>query len=96
MPSYLSLVNFTDEGVRDVKDSIQRASGFRSAVEGAGGTVKEVYWGIGEADGAVIFDAPSEETAMSLLLHLTRSGFVRTRTMRLFSADEFENILTGV
>jgi len=96
MLSYLSLVNFTDQGIRDVKDSVQRAAGFRSAVETAGGTVREVYWAIGEADGAVIFDAPDEETAVALLLSLAHNGFVRTRTMRVFGAEEFEKVLAKV
>ena len=96
MPSYLSLVNFTDEGIRDVKDSVQRASGFRSAVEAAGGSVRDIFWAVGEADGAAIFDAPDEETAVSLLLHLTHNGFVRTRTMRVFRTEEFEKILAKV
>lgn len=65
-------------------------------METAGGTVREVYWAIGEADGAVIFDAPDEETAVGLLLHLTHKGFVRTRTMRVFRSEEFEMILANV
>jgi uncharacterized protein with GYD domain len=55
-----------------------------------------LYWAIGEADGAVIFDAPDEETAVSLLLQLTHNGFVRTRTMRVFGAEEFEKIVANV
>ena len=96
MPRYLSLVNFTDQGVREIKDSIQRATAFRAAVEAAGGSVKDVYWGIGEADGAVIFDAPDEETAMSLLLQLTHGGFVRTRSMQVFPAERFEKVLANL
>lgn len=96
MPKYLSLVNFTDQGVRDVKDSINRSGDFRSAVEAAGGSVTDLYWAIGEVDGAVIFDAPDEDTAASLLLHLCRDGYVRTKTMRIFETEEFERIVSKV
>ena len=93
MPRYLSLVNFTDQGIRDIKDSIHRATEFRSAVEAAGGNVVQLYWAVGEADGAVIFEAPDETTATALLLRLARGGYVRTRTLRIYDAAEFENVL---
>ena len=96
MPRFLSLINFTDQGIRDIKDSMHRAGEFRSAVEAAGGSVQNVYWSIGEADGAVIFDAPDEETGVALMLHLARDGYVRTRTLRIFESGEFEKILTKV
>ncbi len=96
MPSYLSLINFTDQGIRDVKDSMHRAGEFRSTVEAAGGTVHNIYWALGEADGAVIFDAPDEDTAAALLLHLVRDGYVRTRTLQIYDSKEFEKILAKV
>jgi uncharacterized protein with GYD domain len=96
MPSYLSLINFTDQGIRDVKDSMHRAGEFRAAVEAAGGSVQNVYWALGEADGAVIFDAPDQDIAASLLLHLARDGYVRTRTLQIFESSEFEKILTKI
>lgn len=92
MPKYLSLVNYTDAGIREVKNSPKRARSFRQAVEKAGGKVIGMYWAIGEFDGAVIFEAPDEETAIALLLKLGSAGFVRTRTLQVIEAEDFAKI----
>jgi uncharacterized protein with GYD domain len=93
MQRCLSLISFTDQGIREVKDTVTRASRFRSKVESAGGQVVGLYWSVGEADGAVIFETPDEATATQLLLGLGREGNVRTRTLRLYNDDEFATIL---
>ena len=93
MPRYLTLINFTDRGVREVKDSVHRSEGFRSAVQEAGGKVSDLYWALGEFDGAAILEAPDDQTAASLLLSLGQQGFVRTRTLRIYNADEFKQLL---
>ena len=80
MHRYLSLVSFTNQGIREVKDWIERANRIRSAVETVGGNVVGLYWAVGGADGAVIFETPNEETAAQLPLSLGRDGHVRTRT----------------
>lgn len=96
MPSYLSLIEFTEKGLREINQSVQRATNFRNSVEAAGGSVKELYWAVGEADGVVLFEAPDADTASALLLRLAREGCVRTRTLRVFPAVEFEKILEKV
>jgi uncharacterized protein with GYD domain len=94
MPTFLALVSFTDQGIKNIHGSIERAEQFRSEVESVGGKVKDIYWAIGEVDGVVIFDAPDGGTAATLLLHLASEGFVRTRCLRVFGADEFKGIIT--
>lgn len=89
MTRYLSLLNFTDQGIRNVKDSPHRAGDFRAAVEQAGGKIVAQYWAIGEVDGCVIFEAPNEQAATGLLLQLGQKGNVRTRTMQVFDETEF-------
>jgi uncharacterized protein with GYD domain len=93
MPRYLSLISFTDEGIRKVKDSVKRADAFKVKIEEAGGKVKGMYWAVGEFDGALISEAPDEGTANALLLSLGSAGFVRTRTLRLLDATEFGDAL---
>lgn len=89
MCRYLSLINLTDQGIKDIGHSTDRASAFNEMVEAAGGKVVSVYWAVGEYDGAVIFEAPDEQTAASLLLKLGKEGNVRTHSLRIFEADEF-------
>jgi uncharacterized protein with GYD domain len=92
MVRYLSLLNFTEQGLRSVQQSPQRAVQFRKSIEAAGGKVVSQYWAVGEADGCIIFEAPSEEAAASLLLALGKLGNVRTRTLRIYDETEFDRI----
>jgi uncharacterized protein with GYD domain len=96
MPRYLSLINFTDHGIRDIRDSMHRAEGFRKSVENAGGSILNLYWAIGQYDGAVLFEAPSETIATALLLNLAHNGFVRTQTLQIFDEKEFQTVLSTI
>jgi uncharacterized protein with GYD domain len=93
MTRFLSLLTFTDQGIRNVKQSIQRANEFRKLVEAAGGKVVSQYWLVGEADGCVVFEAPDDQAASALLLSLGQQGNVRTRTLRVYDTKEFEKVL---
>jgi uncharacterized protein with GYD domain len=95
MPRYLSLIQFTDQGIRDIRNSTHRADEFKALVEKSGGKIVDVYWSIGQYDGAVIFEAPSESTATALLLNLGRQGFVRTQTLRVLGEAEFKATLAA-
>ncbi|MFQ5757314.1 MAG: GYD domain-containing protein [Acidiferrobacterales bacterium] len=88
MATFISLASFTDQGIRNVKQSTERARAFREAAQKAGVTVKDIYWTMGSLDLVVISDAPDDETAMALLLGLGSLGNVRTQTLRGFSAEE--------
>ena len=92
MPRFLALINFTDEGIRDIGHSINRADEFRSEVDAAGGQVHSVYWALGEYDGVVIFEAPDDAVAAALLVKLAAGGHVRTHTLSLYDAAEFNEI----
>jgi uncharacterized protein with GYD domain len=96
MYRYLTLINFTDQGIRSVKESPKRAAEFRAAVEAAGGKVIGQYWAVGKIDGALIFETADEATAAKLLLDLGKQGNVRTHTSRLYDAGEFAKLAGGV
>ncbi|MFQ5995044.1 MAG: GYD domain-containing protein [Acidiferrobacterales bacterium] len=93
MATYVSLVSFTDQGIRNVKQSPERAQAFAEMAEKGGARVKDIYWTLGPYDAIAIVDGPDDETAMSLLLALGGAGNVRTQTMRAFSAEEMRTIL---
>lgn len=90
---YLVLINFTDQGARNVDKSVARASSFSQSVEAAGRTLIAQYWAIGEVDGCVVFEAPDETTASKLLVQLAKDGNVRTRTSRILNNEEFQKVL---
>ncbi|MDA0839765.1 MAG: GYD domain-containing protein [Planctomycetota bacterium] len=93
MPTYLSLIQFTEQGIQNIQASPGRARKFSKAVKASGGKVRQIYWTLGSFDGAVIFDAPDEETATALLLSLGGQGNVRTETLRAFHEKEFQGVL---
>lgn len=96
MAIFISLVNFTPQGIRDFKDSPDRAAKFSSMAEKAGAKVKEVYWTIGSYDVVVVMEAPDDETAAAVMLGLGSLGNVRTQTLRAFDSSEIREIILKV
>src|SRR5579884_2594656 len=78
MPSYLSLVKWTDQGIRNVKDSPQRLDAVKQAAQAAGGRVIFFYMLMGDYDLATLIEAPDDETAARTLLSIGAQGNVRT------------------
>jgi uncharacterized protein with GYD domain len=93
MHTFIALLNFTDQGIENLKDSPHRADMFMEVAERAGARVKDVYWTIGSHDGVLIIEAPDDETAAAVLLSLAAAGNVRTRTLRAFDWPEFQSVL---
>ncbi len=96
MPSYLSLINWTDQGVRQVKDSPERYAAFKQAVQAAGGRVIFLYLTMGAYDLATVIEVPDDETATRLLLSVAGLGNVRTTTLKAFTEEEFRRIIAGL
>ncbi len=96
MLRYVLLLNFTDQGIRKVKETIKRAKAFKEAAEKRGAKLKDLYWTQGQYDIVGTMETPDEETAMSLLLWLGSLGNVRSQTLRAFSPDEIKEILAKV
>ena len=94
MPTYITLLSFTEQGIRNVRDTTKRAKAFREMASQQGVQVREIFWTLGQYDLVSIIDAPDDRTAMSLLLAAGSQGNVRTQTLRAFSADEIEGVLT--
>ncbi|MGO9964808.1 MAG: GYD domain-containing protein [Acidimicrobiales bacterium] len=93
MPSYVTLLNWTDEGIKNFRQSTERAKDFTKLVEASGGKVRELVWTIGEYDLVTIADYPDEEAAVAALLKVAAAGNIRSNTMRAFSASEMDRIV---
>jgi len=93
MPTYISLVRFTDKGIQGAKQTTQRVAEWAAKVQSMGVTIKQMYWTLGEYDQVCIFEAPDDETAASVLLAADMLGNIRTQTMRAFTVKEMESIL---
>jgi uncharacterized protein with GYD domain len=94
MATYIVLGNFTDQGIRNVKDTVKRAETLRQMAKKCGATVKDVYWTLGAFDTLSIIEAPDEAAITALGLSVGTSGNLRTQTLRAFSADEIAQVLT--
>lgn len=93
MPTYVSLVSWTDQGVKSYRDTVARAESFRDMVRQAGGQVRELLWTFGEYDIVTVIEAPDDEVALGLLLQTAALGNIRTRTMRAMGSDEVTSVL---
>ncbi len=93
MATFIVLGNFTEQGIRNIKESPKRTEAFKAMAAKAGVKVKEIYWTLGHYDIVTITEAPDVATATSLGLAIASLGNVRTETLTAFSAEEFGRIL---
>ncbi len=96
MAAHIVLMNFTDQGIRNVKQSPERRKAATAAAEKLGIKVKEAYLTMGAYDVVILVDAPNDETMAAWTLSLGSLGNVRTQTMRAYSADEMDKIFAKI
>ena len=96
MAMYVSLLQFTEQGIRNVKDTIKRAAAATAEAEKMGVKVTDSFWTMGAYDVVLLLDAPNDETVSAFSLKLGALGNVKSQTMRAFSRKEMESILAKV
>ena len=93
MATFIVLTNFTDQGIRNVKDSAKRADAVKEMAKKFGVTTKEFFWTLGSHDVVAIFEAPDDASMTAFGLAIGSAGNVRTQTLRAFSREEMNGIL---
>jgi uncharacterized protein with GYD domain len=93
MPSYVVLMNWTDQGAKNAGETVNRYKAAKDDLAQRGVTLKDTYWTAGPYDIVSIVDAPDDETAIAGLVRLAGQGNVRTTTMRAFNADEAQGLI---
>ncbi len=93
MATYVTLIKFTEQGVKGAKDTCKRADDFKAQAKKRGLDVREQLWCLGAYDGVLVFDAPDDETAAAGMLSLDLLDNVSTQTLRCFTAAEMEAIV---
>ncbi|MBI4610277.1 MAG: GYD domain-containing protein [Candidatus Rokubacteria bacterium] len=93
MPTYIVLAHFTDQGIRNIKDSPKREDAFRSFCEKVGARVKDTYRTMGRYDVVAIVDATDDVTMNAILYSVGSLGNVRTETLRAFTRQETDQAL---
>jgi uncharacterized protein with GYD domain len=92
MPKYVSLINWTEQGIKSYRDTVSRADEAMKAAADMGGSL-EVHWTLGEYDIVAVSEFPDDETATAFLLKVGSLGNIRTKTLRAFDANEVQRIV---
>ncbi len=93
MPTYVSLLNFTDQGIRTVTETLDRSERAAEIVQKQGGRIEQLYWTVGPYDIVAIIEAPDDESATAALLEMGSWGNVRTTTLRAYEREEMSRII---
>lgn len=93
MNTYITLINFTQQGLQNIHESPHRATAFKAAARKAGVKVTNIFWTLGGYDGVIMFEAKSDAAATGLMLALASLGNVHTKSLRAFDAAEFSQIV---
>ncbi len=92
MPHYVVLINWTEQGIKNVRESPQRAQAVQKAVESMGGRM-DVFYTLGTYDIVALLDMPSDEDMASVMLSVGSLGNIRTTTLKAFTVEEFRQII---
>jgi uncharacterized protein with GYD domain len=96
MATYIGLIQFTDQGIRDIKDTVKRGDAAMAEAEKMGIKIQEEFWTMGAYDVAIVVEAPDDETMSAFVLKIGSLGNVRGQTMRAFRRNEMEKILAKI
>ncbi len=96
MPIYVVLANWTDQGIRTVKESPQRLDATRKAIEAAGGKLLAFYLTMGKYDEVLIVEGPSDAVAATMALSSGSQGNIRTETLKAFPEAEYRQIIANI
>jgi|SRR5215203_3586964 len=93
MPTYVSLLNFTDQGIRTVRETLERAQRSAELAQKKYAANLQTYWTVGHYDVVYILEAPDDESANAFLLDVGSRGVIRTTTLRAYDREEMSSIL---
>jgi len=96
MPTYISLISFTQNGIENIKESPTRLDAAKEAFRAMGAELKEFYMVMGQYDLVVISEAPDDETVTKLVLMIGSKGSIRTETIRAYTEDEYRKIIASL
>jgi uncharacterized protein with GYD domain len=90
---FIALIDWTDQGVKNAKDSVNRAQAARDAFKSVGAEMEQIYWTLGAHDLVAVVSAPDGESVAAGLLKVASAGNIRSHLLRAFDEQEFGAIL---
>lgn len=94
MPTYMTLMHYTQQGIQSIKDSPTRLDTAKVLYKSLGAEIKSFYLAMGRYDVIVVSEAPSDETATKLVLTIGSGGAIRTETFRIFTEHEYRKLVS--
>jgi uncharacterized protein with GYD domain len=96
MSTYIVLINWTEQGVKNVRESPRRLDAAKKLLREMGGNFKEFYLTMGEHDMVAVCDAPDDAVAARFALSLGSGGSVRTRTLKALPEAAYREIINSL
>jgi uncharacterized protein with GYD domain len=96
MPKYIGLINYTQKGIENVKDSPNRFDAFKKLCKSMGANVEAIYLTMGRYDLMVIVDAPNSEVIAKIMLSTASKGSASTETLQAFTEEEYRKIMAAL
>ena len=93
MPTYIVLMNWTDQGVRNVRETVHRREQTDELAQKHGARIVQTYWTVGPYDIVAILEGPDEESVTAVMLELGSAGNLRTTTLRAYDREEMSGIV---
>ena len=94
MANYIILGNFTDQGIRGIKDTTKRAQAFRDLAKDMGGSIKDIFWTLGAYDVVLTMEGPDDETVAAILMKVGSLGNLKSHTLRAFNEAEIKSLIS--
>jgi uncharacterized protein with GYD domain len=94
MPTYMTLINYTQKGVENMKESPKRLDTTKELFKSMGAEIKAYYLAMGRYDAVIIAEGPDDETATKLAITIGSAGAIRTQTFRVFTEKEYRKIIS--
>lgn len=96
MPTYISLLEFTDDGIANIEDSPDRLEAAKRLAEEMECEVTAFYLTFGRFDAVTVLEAPDDETAAEFVLSVAKKGAVGSETLKAFTEDEYRDVIAGI
>jgi uncharacterized protein with GYD domain len=96
MPTYISLISFTQKGAETIKDGPSRLDAAKQRIRDAGAELKAFYLVTGQYDAVSIIEAPNDEVVAKIAMRTAALGFVRTQTCRAFAEDDYRKMVASL
>ncbi len=96
MPTYISLLRYTQQGVQNIKESPARLEAAKKVFQAMGAELKQWYLVMGQYDAVVVSEGPDDETAAKLALIIGAQGNIRTETLRAFTEEEYRKLIASL